>query len=97
MLCQTHVQRYLQPLLDKIESEAIDSAFVVTDRIALAGLRQTEEGEQAHQGVRQRPDLRRKDERAREEVEQGRPGVESQRVEELAEARPRDPNRRWLL
>jgi threonine dehydrogenase-like Zn-dependent dehydrogenase len=33
---QTHVQRYLQPLLNKIETGAIDPSFVVTHRIALA-------------------------------------------------------------
>jgi len=32
---QTHVQRYLQPLLEKIESGEIDPSFVITHRIAL--------------------------------------------------------------
>ena len=33
---QTHVQRYLRPLLEKIESGAIDPSFVITHRIGLA-------------------------------------------------------------
>jgi threonine dehydrogenase-like Zn-dependent dehydrogenase len=33
---QTHVQRYLQPLLAKIERGAIDPSFVVTHRVPLA-------------------------------------------------------------
>jgi threonine dehydrogenase-like Zn-dependent dehydrogenase len=32
---QTHVQRYLQPLLEKIERGEIDPSFVITHRIAL--------------------------------------------------------------
>ena len=32
---QTHVQRYLAPLLEKIESGDIDPSFVITHRIAL--------------------------------------------------------------
>ena len=32
---QTHVQRYLRPLLDKIESGQIDPSFVITHRIGL--------------------------------------------------------------
>jgi threonine dehydrogenase-like Zn-dependent dehydrogenase len=32
---QTHVQRYLQPLLDKIEAGEIDPSFVVTHRVPL--------------------------------------------------------------
>jgi threonine dehydrogenase-like Zn-dependent dehydrogenase len=33
---QTHVQRYLRPLLDKIEKGEIDPSFVVTHRVPLA-------------------------------------------------------------
>ena len=33
---QTHMQRYLRPLLEKIESRAIDPTFVVTHRVPLA-------------------------------------------------------------
>ncbi|MCY0991090.1 hypothetical protein OV203_28355 [Nannocystis sp. ILAH1] len=32
---QTHMQRYLRPLLEKIESGAIDPSFVVTHRLPL--------------------------------------------------------------
>jgi threonine dehydrogenase-like Zn-dependent dehydrogenase len=32
---QTHMQRYLAPLLEKIEEGAIDPSFVITDRIEL--------------------------------------------------------------
>ena len=32
---QTHVQRYLRPLLDLVEAGKIDPAFVITDRLAL--------------------------------------------------------------
>ena len=32
---QTHVQRYLQPLLKKIEAGEIDPSFVITHRIKL--------------------------------------------------------------
>jgi threonine dehydrogenase-like Zn-dependent dehydrogenase len=32
---QTHVQRYLEPLLEKIESGAIDPRFVITHRLSL--------------------------------------------------------------
>ena len=34
---QTHVQRYLQPLLEKIENGEIDPSFVITHRIPLEG------------------------------------------------------------
>ena len=33
---QTHVHKYMQPLLDKIEEEAIDPSFVITHRVKLA-------------------------------------------------------------
>ena len=33
---QTHMQRYLRPLLQKIEAGAIDPSFVITHRVALA-------------------------------------------------------------
>ena len=33
---QTHVHRYMKPLLDKIESGAIDPSFIVTHRLSLA-------------------------------------------------------------
>src|SRR6185436_10683676 len=33
---QTHMQRYMKPLLDKIESGAIDPSFVITHRVKLA-------------------------------------------------------------
>lgn len=33
---QTHVHRYLQPLLELIQSKKIDPSFVITDRVALA-------------------------------------------------------------
>lgn len=33
---QTHVQRYLRPLLDLIEQEKIDPSFVVTHHLPLA-------------------------------------------------------------
>ena len=32
---QTHVQRYLSPLLEKIESGDIDPSFVITHRVPL--------------------------------------------------------------
>ncbi|MCY1064602.1 hypothetical protein OV090_07510 [Nannocystis sp. RBIL2] len=32
---QTHMQRYLRPLLEKIESGAIDPSFVITHRLPL--------------------------------------------------------------
>lgn len=32
---QTHTQRYMQPLLDKIEADAIDPSFVITHRIGI--------------------------------------------------------------
>jgi threonine dehydrogenase-like Zn-dependent dehydrogenase len=32
---QTHVQRYLQPLLDRIVAGDIDPSFVITHRLAL--------------------------------------------------------------
>jgi threonine dehydrogenase-like Zn-dependent dehydrogenase len=32
---QTHVQRYMEPLLKKIESDEIDPSFVITHRMAL--------------------------------------------------------------
>ncbi len=33
---QTHVHRYLAPLLERIERQEIDPSFVITDRVALA-------------------------------------------------------------
>src|SRR5258708_38903001 len=33
---QTHVQRYLRPLLDKIEKGEIDPSFVITHKLPLA-------------------------------------------------------------
>ncbi|REK12663.1 MAG: glutathione-dependent formaldehyde dehydrogenase [Planctomycetota bacterium] len=33
---QTHMQRYMEPLLKEIESGAIDPSFVITDRVQLA-------------------------------------------------------------
>ena len=33
---QTHVHKYMQPLLDKIEEGAIDPSFVITHRMRLA-------------------------------------------------------------
>jgi threonine dehydrogenase-like Zn-dependent dehydrogenase len=33
---QTHMQRYMKPLLQKIESGEIDPSFVVTHRVPLA-------------------------------------------------------------
>ena len=33
---QTHMQRYLKPLLQKIEAGEIDPSFVITHRVALA-------------------------------------------------------------
>jgi threonine dehydrogenase-like Zn-dependent dehydrogenase len=33
---QTHVQRYLQPLLEKIEKGEIDPSFIITHRIPLS-------------------------------------------------------------
>jgi threonine dehydrogenase-like Zn-dependent dehydrogenase len=33
---QTHVQRYLRPLLDRIENREIDPSFVVTHRLSLS-------------------------------------------------------------
>jgi threonine dehydrogenase-like Zn-dependent dehydrogenase len=32
---QTHVQRYLQPLLDRVERGEIDPSFVITHRLRL--------------------------------------------------------------
>jgi threonine dehydrogenase-like Zn-dependent dehydrogenase len=32
---QTHVQRYSEPLLEKIQSGAIDPSFVITHRVSL--------------------------------------------------------------
>jgi threonine dehydrogenase-like Zn-dependent dehydrogenase len=32
---QTHVQRYMQPLLEKIQNNEIDPSFVITHRMAL--------------------------------------------------------------
>ena len=32
---QTHVQRYLQPLLQKVEGGEIDPSFVITQRVSL--------------------------------------------------------------
>lgn len=32
---QTHVQRYLQPLLNRIEANEIDPSFLITDRIRI--------------------------------------------------------------
>jgi threonine dehydrogenase-like Zn-dependent dehydrogenase len=32
---QTHVQRYLQPLLEKVEKGAIDPSFIITHRLKL--------------------------------------------------------------
>jgi len=32
---QTHVQRYLEPLLEKIENGSIDPSFIITDRVML--------------------------------------------------------------
>ena len=32
---QTHVQRYMQPLLEKIQNDEIDPSFVITHRMAL--------------------------------------------------------------
>jgi threonine dehydrogenase-like Zn-dependent dehydrogenase len=32
---QTHVQRYMQPLLEKIEQGAIDPSFVISHRMTL--------------------------------------------------------------
>jgi threonine dehydrogenase-like Zn-dependent dehydrogenase len=32
---QTHVQRYLKPLMELIENDAINPAFVITHRMAL--------------------------------------------------------------
>ena len=47
---QTHVQRYLRPLLEKIQSGAIDPSFVVTHRIPLA------EAPQAYETFRDKKD-----------------------------------------
>jgi threonine dehydrogenase-like Zn-dependent dehydrogenase len=33
---QTHMQRYMKPLLKKIESGEIDPSFVITHRVRLA-------------------------------------------------------------
>jgi threonine dehydrogenase-like Zn-dependent dehydrogenase len=33
---QTHVHRYMKPLLDKIQGGAIDPSFIVTHRLSLA-------------------------------------------------------------
>jgi len=33
---QTHMQRYMRPLLDKIESKQIDPSFIITHRVPLA-------------------------------------------------------------
>jgi threonine dehydrogenase-like Zn-dependent dehydrogenase len=33
---QTHVQRYMQPLLERIQNDEIDPSFVITHRMALA-------------------------------------------------------------
>jgi threonine dehydrogenase-like Zn-dependent dehydrogenase len=33
---QTHMQKYMKPLLSKIESGAIDPSFVITHQVALA-------------------------------------------------------------
>jgi threonine dehydrogenase-like Zn-dependent dehydrogenase len=47
---QTHVQRYLAPLLDKIESGEIDPSFVITHRIPL------EEAPDAYEKFRKKTD-----------------------------------------
>lgn len=47
---QTHVQRYLQPLLDKIEAGTIDPSFVITHRVPLA------EAPQAYETFRDKKD-----------------------------------------
>lgn len=33
---QTHMQRYMKPLLDRIEAKEIDPSFVITHRVKLA-------------------------------------------------------------
>ncbi len=43
---QTHAQRYLQPLLDRIDRGEIDPSFVVTHRLPL------EEGPKAYETFR---------------------------------------------
>ena len=47
---QTHVQRYLKPLMDLIEEGAIDPSFLITHRIGL------EEGPEAYQTFRDKQD-----------------------------------------
>jgi hypothetical protein len=47
---QTHVQRYLAPLLEKIESGEIDPSFVITHRIPL------EEAPDAYEKFRKKTD-----------------------------------------
>jgi threonine dehydrogenase-like Zn-dependent dehydrogenase len=47
---QTHVQRYLEPLLKMIESEAIDPSFVITHRVRL------EDAPKAYQKFRDKTD-----------------------------------------
>jgi threonine dehydrogenase-like Zn-dependent dehydrogenase len=47
---QTHVQRYLEPLLEKIEDGQIDPSFVITHRLGL------EDGPQAYQTFRDKED-----------------------------------------
>lgn len=47
---QTHVQRYLEPLLEIIESGQIDPSFVVTHRLGL------EDGPQAYKTFRDKED-----------------------------------------
>ena len=38
---QTHVQRYLDPLLEKIEAGEIDPSFVITHQMSTTGQRCT--------------------------------------------------------
>ena len=47
---QTHVQRYLKPLMDLIEQGAIDPSFLITHRIGL------EEGPDAYKTFRDKAD-----------------------------------------
>jgi threonine dehydrogenase-like Zn-dependent dehydrogenase len=47
---QTHVQRYLEPLLETIENGQIDPSFVITHRLGL------EDGPQAYKTFRDKED-----------------------------------------
>jgi threonine dehydrogenase-like Zn-dependent dehydrogenase len=47
---QTHVQRYLEPLLEKIEEGQIDPSFVITHSLGL------DEGPQAYKTFRDKED-----------------------------------------